>query len=244
MSVFSMTETQYSSLTSISPSIFTLWAPSGCYFNSGGSSFMALGLNSATNPASTCSYTASNTTLVCDGNNPNGGGGGGGGGGDMKFGFVPGVTYSSYDIGKFTSSTFTHIQQRFKSTDCKGTLVATMTETGSYTLPTVDVAGTIPINFTKSTKVGTIFDADSITASNADPSGNGCGFSDWVSGVQKDIFGTVCAGQRTVEYTRMKMDGNKLFFCHQDGNSNDGSTEALRPTNCDEHNVDEYLEKQ
>ena len=240
-------------------SIVTAWAPVGCTFKDTTNQNTFLALNLGANITTTgyqCSVTPSNLTVICDSNgstsrtsdgalaDPNKAGGKAG---DAPFGYVAGVSYTASDVAKFTSNTFTHIKRTFDGPNCTGNLASTMTETGTYQLQPVDAPGTIPINLIKSTKIGTIYDDSSVGAANNDPGSNGCGFSDWVAGTQKDLVSSTCSSARTTDYSRIKIDGSKMYFCDHGATAtagNDyGSSPANRVPDCSNITVGDFLQK-
>ncbi len=245
----------------------TAWAPDGCHFEDssqtplqessmttkGSSLALAIGANMLINGPD-CT---GNTKIVCDGNGrasltsdsaPADPHKTGGKAGDAPFGYVKDKSYFAYDVAKFTSSTFTHIKQTFDGDNCTGNLVSTMTETGAYALQPVDVAGTMPINLIKNSKIGTIYSDASIAAANNDPVSNGCGFSDWVAGTQKDLVSsTSCSSPRTTDYSRIKIDGGKMYFCDHGATATAGtdygSSPANRAPDCSNITVGDFLQK-
>jgi hypothetical protein len=117
-----------------------------------------------------------------------------------SLGRVPATDYSSYDFVKFTSNTFNHIKRIYKSTDCSGNITSSLSGSGSYSLPKVDVAGTFPVNLTLTTKMGGLFDAEAVAAANAEPLRNGCGFSDWSLNTAKNLTNSQCSSDTVRQF--------------------------------------------
>jgi hypothetical protein len=234
----------------------TLWAPRGCHFITHSNTIsqsLAVDSDNFSISSTTNIIEATpkgGTKLICDGNATDGHSGGGGtsAGGNMNdpgdtFGMYPSTTFSSLDTIKISTSVFNQRTDKFISSDCSGKPISSITESGSYVLPDVDVPGTIPLDVTTKESYGVLFTPESNNIANTSPQMFGCGLTDWVINTPRSLEGTGCAKIGVTDYIRVKIDGNKLYGCNN-GTSNDyGNTADTRVPDCSGIKATDYLEK-
>lgn len=234
----------------------TLWAPRGCHFVTPSNTIsQSLAVNNtnfdldyATNPYS-ITANSKGTQLICDGKDSNSNSGGGtSAGGNMNdsgdtFGMYPSTTFSMMQTIKISTSVFNQRNDKFITSDCSGKPISSITESGSYVLPDVDVPGTIPLDVTTKESYGVLFTTESNDIANKYPYMFGCGLTDWVINTPRSLEGTPCAKIGVTDYMRVKIDGNKLYGCNN-GTSNDyGNTADTRVPDCSGIKATDYLEK-
>jgi hypothetical protein len=235
----------------------TLWAPWGCHFvaplNTTSQSLAVnntnFDLDNSTNQYSISATAKGVTQLVCDGKDGNySGGGGTSAGGNMNdpgdtFGMYPSTTFSMMETIKISTSVFNQRNDKFITSDCSGKPISSITESGSYVLPDVDVPGTIPLDVTTKESYGVLFTPESNNIANTSPQMFGCGLTDWVINTPRSLEGTGCAKIGVTDYIRVKIDGNKLYTCENDTGYDYGNTADTRVPDCSGIKATDYLEK-
>lgn len=132
------------------------------------------------------------------------------------------ANYSSREYVKFSASTFVHSRSLFTDSNCGGSMISRVEETGSYKLSTTKADGTMPITITFATNTGTIFLDQSVTFANNNSVASGCGFTDWVVNSPRDLTSSQYCNNNNKDGKSsgpsiVQIKDNKIYF--DDGGS-------------------------
>ena len=142
------------------------------------------------------------------------------GGGDKNHLGVPSdAVTSSKEFVKFSANTFIHSRSLFPTSDCTGGMISRSEETGSYKLGAVGADTTYPISITFATNMGAIMAPPAVDFANSHSIGAGCGISDWVANVSRDLSRTICASKDDSKSgpSKVKIQNDRIYF--DDGGS-------------------------
>jgi hypothetical protein len=137
--------------------------------------------------------------------------------GEQWFGRVAGQVYSKRESIRFNRTEMFHTTEYFKSKDCSGTLVSIKTDSGVYSLPEVDVSGTIPIDIKFFKASGKIVGSDWFKSLiRAERYIGSCGISDWKIGEERDLPADKTCFMPKKLSARMQILGDELRICGED----------------------------